>query len=50
MTIVSGNTRPVITIAGPPDGGFFQFGDQIKYDLTVNRRRGRVHHQQNDLL
>ncbi|SDO20381.1 Protein of unknown function [Nakamurella panacisegetis] len=35
VRIVSGNARPVVTITGPKDGGFFEFGDQLTYTATV---------------
>ncbi len=35
IEIVSGNNRPVVTISGPLDGQFFEFGDQVKYTASV---------------
>ncbi|MTD13899.1 DUF1349 domain-containing protein [Nakamurella sp. YIM 132087] len=35
VEIVSGNTRPVVTITAPKDGSFFEFGDQITYTASV---------------
>lgn len=35
VSVISGNTRPTVTVTAPVDGGFFQFGDQIKFDVTV---------------
>ncbi|GGL21312.1 hypothetical protein Sme01_68940 [Sphaerisporangium melleum] len=35
VPIVAGNTRPTVTLAPPPDGGFFEFGDQVKYKVVV---------------
>ncbi len=35
VPIVVGNTRPVVNITLPPAGGFFEFGDQVKYTITV---------------
>ncbi|WP_426594786.1 ThuA domain-containing protein [Cellulomonas sp. McL0617] len=35
VSVVSGNTRPTVTVTSPVDGGFFQFGDQINFDVTV---------------
>ncbi|WP_112238196.1 ThuA domain-containing protein [Kribbella monticola] len=34
-TITAGNTAPTITVEGPVDGGFFDFGDTIHYKVTV---------------
>lgn len=34
-SITSGNTAPTISIEAPVDGGFFDFGDTIKYKVTV---------------
>ncbi|MET8161644.1 ThuA domain-containing protein [Sphaerisporangium sp. NPDC005289] len=35
VPIVAGNTRPTVTLLPPPDGGFFEFGDQVKYKVAV---------------
>lgn len=35
QVITVGNTAPVITIAAPPNGGFFDFGDQVRYNVSV---------------
>ncbi|MFE7393413.1 ThuA domain-containing protein [Streptomyces sp. NPDC057582] len=35
VAVVAGNTRPKITFNLPPNGGFFEFGDQVKYKVTV---------------
>jgi len=35
VEISAGNTRPTVTIQAPPDGGFFDFGDQVAYDVAV---------------
>jgi len=35
IPVSAGNTRPVVAIAWPPDGGFFEFGDRIEYEITV---------------
>ncbi|GAA1645514.1 hypothetical protein GCM10009744_40340 [Kribbella alba] len=34
-TITAGNTAPTITVDAPVDGGFFDFGDTIRYKVTV---------------
>ncbi|TCO32546.1 glucose/arabinose dehydrogenase [Kribbella steppae] len=34
-TITAGNTAPTITVQAPVDGGFFDFGDTIRYKVTV---------------
>ncbi|HWM07980.1 MAG TPA: PKD domain-containing protein [Solirubrobacteraceae bacterium] len=36
LTIVVGNAAPEITVGSPAEGGFFDFGDQIPFDVTVN--------------
>ncbi|WP_345023595.1 PQQ-dependent sugar dehydrogenase [Streptomyces sedi] len=35
VQIVSGNTPPEITVNSPENGGFFDFGDTLAYDVTV---------------
>jgi PKD repeat protein/type 1 glutamine amidotransferase len=35
VIITVGNTTPAVTIDGPPTGGFFDWGDQVKYKVTV---------------
>ncbi|NUT53239.1 MAG: DUF1349 domain-containing protein [Saccharothrix sp.] len=35
VAIVVGNTPPVVTLTAPADGGFFDFGDQVSYRVTV---------------
>jgi glucose/arabinose dehydrogenase len=35
VEVVAGNTAPTITIHAPVDGGLFDFGDQIRYEVTV---------------
>jgi len=35
VPIVVGNNQPVVTLNLPPNGGFFDFGDQVKYSVTV---------------
>ncbi|MFD1146818.1 ThuA domain-containing protein [Saccharothrix hoggarensis] len=35
VSIVVGNTAPVITLTSPVDGGFIDFGDQVSYRVTV---------------
>ncbi|MGH2824950.1 MAG: ThuA domain-containing protein [Thermoleophilaceae bacterium] len=36
LDISAGNTRPTVTIDAPPDGGFFDFGDDVAYSVSVN--------------
>ncbi|WP_459805221.1 ThuA domain-containing protein [Herbidospora sp. RD11066] len=36
VPIVAGNTRPVVNVSLPPQGGFFDFGDVVKYDISVS--------------
>ncbi|MBF8187134.1 ThuA domain-containing protein [Nonomuraea sp. K274] len=35
VPIVAGNTKPTITLLPPPHGGFFEFGDQVRYKVVV---------------
>ena len=35
LTINAGNTRPKVAIDVPADGGFFDFGDEIAYSISV---------------
>jgi glucose/arabinose dehydrogenase/type 1 glutamine amidotransferase len=35
VQITAGNTAPEVTLETPPDGGFFDFGDQILYEISV---------------
>ncbi|WP_405141246.1 ThuA domain-containing protein [Sphaerisporangium sp. NBC_01403] len=35
VTIVPGNTKPTVKVDLPPNGGFFDFGDQVKFKVTV---------------
>ena len=35
MPITVGNTAPTVSITFPPDGGFFNWGDQVDYTVTV---------------
>ena len=35
VTIVVGNAAPEITVISPAEGGFFDFGDQIAFDVSV---------------
>ena len=35
VTITVGNAAPQITVTSPAEGGFFDFGDQIAYDVTI---------------
>ena len=34
-TITAGNSAPVITVDSPSNGGFFSFGDEISYSVSV---------------
>ena len=34
-TITVGNSRPVVQVGLPPDGGFFAWGDSLRYDISV---------------
>ncbi|MCY4727721.1 ThuA domain-containing protein [Nocardioides sp. STR2] len=35
IDIVAGNTAPTVELTLPRDGGFFEFGDTVKYSVTV---------------
>ncbi|SFB27002.1 Protein of unknown function [Amycolatopsis marina] len=35
VTVTVGNTEPVVDLAAPPDGGMFDFGDEIAFDVGV---------------
>ncbi|KXK63623.1 PKD domain-containing protein [Micromonospora rosaria] len=35
VPVTVGNTAPTVTIEFPPDGGFFTWGDQVKYTIKV---------------
>ncbi|MEE9297274.1 MAG: ThuA domain-containing protein [Phycisphaerae bacterium] len=36
MAIAAGNSAPQVTITAPPNGGFFEFGQFIRYQIAVN--------------
>jgi cytochrome c len=35
VPIVVGNTAPTVTLNVPPNGGFFDWGDQVRFSITV---------------
>ncbi|MEU7825601.1 ThuA domain-containing protein [Catellatospora sp. NPDC049133] len=35
VPITVGNTAPTVTLAAPADGGFFAWGDQVRFTVTV---------------
>ncbi|MFY1634308.1 ThuA domain-containing protein [Solwaraspora sp. WMMB335] len=35
VPVTVGNTAPTVTIEFPPSGGFFDWGDQVEYTITV---------------
>ncbi|RSM72693.1 PKD domain-containing protein [Actinoplanes sp. ATCC 53533] len=35
VPVTVGNTAPTVAIEFPPDGGFFDWGDQVRYTITV---------------
>ena len=35
VPIIVGNTRPTVTISAPPDGGFFEWGDDLPWQVSV---------------
>src|SRR5690606_15814178 len=36
VTVTVGNSLPVVTVTFPDDGGFFEWGDQVRYEVVVN--------------
>ncbi|HSF35420.1 MAG TPA: ThuA domain-containing protein [Nocardioides sp.] len=36
IDITSGNTAPTVELVLPPDGGFFEFGDYLAYEVEVS--------------
>ncbi|AYY14126.1 DUF1349 domain-containing protein [Actinobacteria bacterium YIM 96077] len=36
VPITVGNTRPTVDFTWPPDGGFFEWGDELAWDLDVS--------------
>ncbi len=42
VTIVVGNAAPTLSINFPENGGFFEWGDQVRYEVTVNDPDGAV--------
>ena len=42
VTVVVGNIAPTVTITFPENGGFFDFGDQVKYEIVVDDPDGTV--------
>jgi cytochrome c len=35
VPVTAGNTAPTVAIEFPPDGGFFDWGDQVRYTIAV---------------
>ncbi|EIE98280.1 ThuA domain-containing protein [Saccharomonospora glauca] len=35
LTVTVGNTAPTVTVNAPVDGGFFDFGDRVRFDVDV---------------
>ena len=35
VPVIVGNTRPAVTISAPPDGGFFEWGDDLPWQVSV---------------
>jgi len=42
VTIVVGNIAPEVTITFPDNGGFFEWGDQVRYEIAVDDPDGDV--------
>lgn len=42
VTIVVGNEAPTVSITFPENGGFFEFGDQVAYEIEVTDPDGEV--------
>ncbi len=36
VNVAAGNTRPVVEVTGPPEGGFTEFGDTVPYSVRVS--------------
>jgi glucose/arabinose dehydrogenase/PKD repeat protein len=34
--VTVGNTRPAVTLTAPPDGGFFDWGEELSYQVSVS--------------
>ncbi|MEU4364758.1 ThuA domain-containing protein [Promicromonospora sp. NPDC023987] len=42
VTVVVGNIAPTVSITLPDDGGFFSWGDQVRYEVAVDDPDGDV--------
>ena len=42
VSIVVGNEAPTVSITFPENGGFFEWGDQVKYEIAVEDPDGEV--------
>lgn len=42
VTVVVGNEAPTVSITFPENGGFFEFGDQVAYEVEVTDPDGEV--------
>jgi cytochrome c len=42
VTVVVGNEAPTISITFPDNGGFFEWGDQVRYEIQVDDPDGQV--------
>ncbi|WP_244286359.1 DUF1349 domain-containing protein [Cellulosimicrobium cellulans] len=42
VSIVVGNQAPTVSITFPENGGFFEWGDQVKYEIAVDDPDGEV--------
>lgn len=42
VPVTVGNTRPEVSFNHPPNGGFFDFGDEVSWDLSVRDAEDQV--------
>ncbi|MCB7138002.1 ThuA domain-containing protein [Cellulosimicrobium marinum] len=42
VSVVVGNEAPTVSITFPENGGFFEWGDQVKYEIAVDDPDGEV--------
>ncbi|WP_098464169.1 ThuA domain-containing protein [Isoptericola jiangsuensis] len=42
VTVVVGNVAPTVSLTFPENGGFFEWGDQVRYEIAVDDPDGEV--------